>query len=164
VDKIVTLTHGKAEQAGRDKWNAVARARHNRQKNHASEPALDLLERYLEHGKNLTPQEAERWGGKYPLTILEEAIKRLAPRFGVASSRELADQYPKTVKHKPALENILRDVGVEYLDFKNIRDTDKDFAQAYGIPAAPTSTTGSAAASSSGSASSAGTTTGALLD
>ncbi|RJQ48515.1 MAG: hypothetical protein C4528_02535 [Gammaproteobacteria bacterium] len=55
VDKIVTLTHGKGEKAGRDKWNAVARARHNRDKLAASEPALDLLEKYLEKGKNITP-------------------------------------------------------------------------------------------------------------
>src|SRR6266481_8743548 len=32
VDKIVTLTHGKGDKAGRDKWKAVARARHNRDK------------------------------------------------------------------------------------------------------------------------------------
>src|SRR5207245_2519276 len=75
VDRIVSLTHGKGEKAGRDKWNAIARARHHRDKDGASEPALDLLEKYLKYGKNLTQDQAERWGGDYPLTVLEEAIK-----------------------------------------------------------------------------------------
>lgn len=52
VDKIVTLAHGKGEKAGRDQWNAVARARDNREINKAAEPALDLLEEYLQNGKN----------------------------------------------------------------------------------------------------------------
>ncbi len=34
VDKIITLTHGKGVKAGRDKWDAVARARHNRLVHH----------------------------------------------------------------------------------------------------------------------------------
>ena len=44
VDKIVALVHGKGDKASRDKWESVATARHNRDKNKASEPALDLLE------------------------------------------------------------------------------------------------------------------------
>jgi len=63
VDKIVTLTHGKSEKAGRDKWEAVARARHNRDMNGGRENALDLLEAYLKHGRNLTDAQRERWGG-----------------------------------------------------------------------------------------------------
>jgi hypothetical protein len=47
ADRVVTLAHGKGEKAGRDAWNAVARARHNRDINGAQEPALDLLETYL---------------------------------------------------------------------------------------------------------------------
>jgi hypothetical protein len=135
VDRLVTLTHGKGEKAGRDKWNAVARARHNRDKIGESEPSLDLLEKYLKEGKNITAQQRDRWGGVYPLTVLEEAMKRLAPRFEVASSRVLADQYPK-VKYKSGLENILRDIGLEVLGFKLIRDGEEDYAQTrYGIPA-----------------------------
>ena len=44
-ERIVTLAHGKGEKAARDQWNAVARARHHREANGASEPALDLLEK-----------------------------------------------------------------------------------------------------------------------
>ncbi len=128
VDKVVTLTHGKAEQAGRDKWNAVARARHNRDMSNASEPALDLLEKYTKNGENLTSQQAERWAGDYPLAVLQEAVKRLPSRFGVASSRVLADQYPTEIPNKAILENILRDIGVGTLDFVTIRDKSTDFA------------------------------------
>ncbi|MPZ16668.1 MAG: hypothetical protein GEV06_01950 [Luteitalea sp.] len=81
VDRIVTLAHGKGEKAGRDQWNAVARARHNRDANNAAEPALDLLEAYLKEGRNVTAQQKARWAGAYPLSILAEAMKRLAPRL-----------------------------------------------------------------------------------
>ncbi|MDQ3388234.1 MAG: hypothetical protein M3483_01890 [Gemmatimonadota bacterium] len=77
VDRIVTLAHGKGERAGRDSWNAVARARHHRARG-GTETALDLLEKYLAHGTNLNTQQAERWSGAYPLTVLEEAIKKLS--------------------------------------------------------------------------------------
>lgn len=66
VDRIVTLAHGKGERAGRDQWGAVARARHNRNVNKVSEPALDLLEKYLEDGKNLTTQQKGAVGGRFP--------------------------------------------------------------------------------------------------
>jgi len=51
VDKIVARTHGKAQDAGRDPWNTVARARHNRDENGTSEPSLDLLESYLKSAR-----------------------------------------------------------------------------------------------------------------
>src|SRR6266568_161243 len=137
VDRIVALTHGKGEKAGRDKWNAVAKSRHNRDKSGASEPALDLLEKYLKNGKNVTASQSERWGGDYPLTVLEEAMKRVAPRIGVSSSRDVADHYPQTVKYRDALENIIRDIGLETLTFEVIRNKNVDFAVArYGMPPA----------------------------
>jgi hypothetical protein len=68
VDRVVSLTHGKGEKAGRARWKAVARARHNRDKGGESEPGLDLLEGYIKNGKNLTAHQRERWAGDYPLT------------------------------------------------------------------------------------------------
>jgi hypothetical protein len=136
VDKIVALTHGKGQKAGRDTWKAVARARHNRDMNQESEPSLDLLERYLKLGKNLTVAQKERWGGDYPLTVLEEVLKRLAPRFGNNSARELADSYPAKIKYRSAIEDILRDIGLESFGFNDIRDKNTDFALTrYKIPA-----------------------------
>lgn len=90
VDRIVTRTHGKGQKAGRDSWEAVARARHNKIANGATEPGLDLLEKYLTHGENLTAEQKTRWAGKYNLTVLDEAIKKIAPRFSVNTSPELA--------------------------------------------------------------------------
>jgi hypothetical protein len=133
VDRIVTLAHGKGEKAGRDQWNAVARARHNRDVNAVSEPALDLLEKYLEHGRNVTPHQRERWAGDFPLSVLAEAMKRLAPRLGVASSPALSKSYP-SVKLRDVLEAILHDIGQERLGFDGIRRKDLDFALAYGLP------------------------------
>ena len=138
VDKIITLTHGKGEKAGRNKWNAVAKARHNREINTGSEPGLDLLEKYLSYGANLTKQQSEQWGGIYPLTILDEAIQKLAPRFKVSSARELADNYPGKVIYKDALEDIIRDIGLEEIRFETIRDVAADYALKYDISALPT--------------------------
>jgi hypothetical protein len=137
VDKIVTLAHGKGEKAGRDQWNAVARARHNRETNRAAEPALDLLEKYLQNGKNLTPLQKARWSGAFPLSVLEEAMKRMAPRLGLASAAALANSYPK-VKFRDEIETIIHDVGLEQLAFDRIRDRVTDFAEAYGLPVAKT--------------------------
>lgn len=137
VDRIIALTHGKGQLAGRDAWNPVARARQNRDKNGASEPALDLLEKYVREGQNRTPEQAERWAGDYQLSILDEAMKRIAPRLGLASARELADRYPNLPKDRIAVEGMLREVGLELLTFNIIRDSSEDFASArYGIQAA----------------------------
>jgi hypothetical protein len=137
VDRIVTLAHGKGEKAGRDQWNAVARARHNREANGASEPALDLLEKYLSDGGNVTAQQKGRWAGAFPLSVLAEAMKRLAPRVVVASAPAIASGYPN-VKHRDILEAIIRDIGMEDLGFDGIRSKDADFAEGYGLPAAKT--------------------------
>ena len=149
VDRIVTLAHGKGEKAGRDQWNAVARARHNREANKVGEPALDLLEKYLQHGKNVTPHQKARWAGDYPLSVLAEAIKRLAPRLGCESSPALAKDYP-AVKHRDALEAILHAIGQDRLGFDTIRQKDTDFAVSYGIPPAPT--TGASGGTAGGAA------------
>jgi len=141
VDRIVTLAHGKGEKAGRDQWNAVARARHNRDASQGGEPALDLLEKYLQHGQNVTVHQRARWAGHYPLSVLAEAMKRLAPRLGSASAPVLAKDYP-TVKHRGALEAIVHDIGQERLGFDQIRSA-PDFAVAYGVPPSKQSTSGS---------------------
>lgn len=132
VDRIVTHTHGKGQKAGRDVWEAVARARHNKIMNSASEPSLDLLEKYLQHGTNLTQEQKIRWAGRYNVTVLDEAIKKIAPRLGAASSPELAKQYPK-VSHKKSLDEIIHAIGMESLTFPAIRDS-SDFALRFGIP------------------------------
>jgi len=151
VDKIVTLTHGIGEKAGRDRWNAVARARHSRDVNKSSQPALDLLENYLKIGNNLLSQQAERWAGDFPLTVLEEAMKRLAPRFGVSNAPDLAKQYP-SIQSRDTLDDILRDIGLEIIGFKEIRSTTKDFATHYGVPPAQSSEKASDAKSQEGTA------------
>ena len=134
VDRIVRLAHGKGEKAGRDQWNAVARARHNRHVNSAAEPALDLLEKYLEHGKNVTEHQKGRWAGVFPLTVLAEAMKRLAPRLDVAASRGLAEAYP-SIKHRHAVEAVIHAIGLEKLGFDRLRNRDLDFGVDYGLPA-----------------------------
>ena len=141
VDRVVTLAHGKGEKASRDQWNAVARARHNRDARNESEPALDLLEKYLDQGKNLTTYDSETWAGTYPLTVLEDALKRIAPRFGVSNSPDLAKKYPM-VQYRDALDAILYDIGIKSIRFETMRKRGFDFAVKYGIPPLPSDDTG----------------------
>lgn len=135
ADRVVTLTHGKGEKAGRLRWSAVARARHNRDKSASSEPALDLLEKYLASGKNVSTSQAARWAGEYPLTILEEAMKRLAPRVGIKSGPEVARAYPK-IKSRAGFEELMLDIGLGNVKFKDVRAD--SFGLSYGMPAPST--------------------------
>jgi hypothetical protein len=146
VDRIVTLAHGKGEKAARDQWNAVARARHNRDASGAREPALDLLEKYLKEGKDVTPHQAARWAGAFPLSVLAEAMKRLAQRLGVSSAPLLAKAYP-AVKHRDILEAIIHDIGLEHLGFdsmayaKRIKTSQRPTVCLRSIPKVPAAAT-----------------------
>lgn len=133
VDRVVALAHGKGEKASRDPWNSVARARHNRDVKGANEYALDLLEKYLKKGMNLNNQQKDRWGGEYPLTVLEEALRKSFVRMGFANVGELVTKYPHN-KFLQALENILLDIGLEQIKFETIRNSQLDFPTNYGIP------------------------------
>jgi len=133
VDKIVTLTHGKGDKASRDKWTAVATARHNRDVLNKKEPGLDILEKYVKEGDNLSDNQAALWLGDYPLSILDEAIKKIYARFSVANTVELANKYP-VIPYLTEFNGILRDIGGGITTFKTIRYT--DFATKAGVPKA----------------------------
>jgi hypothetical protein len=139
VDLIVTLAHGKDQKAGRDEWNPVAKARHHRSKG-GSEPALDLLELYLQHGKNITATQRAQWAGDYPLSVLDEAIGKLAPRLSLSSSAELISKYPK-IPHRDAVETILYGIGQSTIGNRDVRDAEL-FGAKEGLPPLPTSTSG----------------------
>jgi hypothetical protein len=158
VDRAVALIHGKGEKAGRDPWSSIARARHNRDKGMQSQIDLDLLEGYLAHGKNASETQKEHWAGDYPLTVLEEAIKRIAPRLGFKTGKDLVASYPKDASNRAKLESVLLDIGSKTLGFKELRDATQDrLLTNYGIPAlvsqgGGTSTSGSGQSGSTGSA------------
>lgn len=143
AERVVALAHGKGEKASRDNWSSVARARHNRDAKKVPEPALDLLEKYLKNGSNINNQQKERWAGEYPLTILHEALRLIHARLGFVSIATLVSAYPKMQK-LAEIEDLVRDVGIELVSFKILRDTQKDFALKYGAspipPSTPTST------------------------
>jgi hypothetical protein len=61
-------------------------------------------------------------------------LKRFAPRFGFESAREVADNYPKIPKHKTALDNIVRDIGLETVRFEHVRNKEADLLIKYGVP------------------------------
>ncbi len=133
VDRVVTLAHGKGEKASRDPWNSVARARHNRDVKRATEHGLDLLEKYLKNGTNLNSQQKERWGGEYPLTVLDEALRKSFARLEFANVADLVKKYPLN-KNLPELENILLDIGLEQIKFETLRNSQLDFPTNYDIP------------------------------
>lgn len=132
VDKIINLTHAKGEKASRDHWTSVAKARQNRDEKKGAEPSLDLLEKYLLQGQNLTNQQKERWSGDYPYTVLEEALRHVHSRLGHESISDLAKSYPQ-INSREKLEEILRDIGLEFLGFKEIRSSEDTFHLNYGL-------------------------------
>lgn len=151
VDRAITLTHGKGIKAGRAGWDTVARARHNRD-NGGTEIGLDLLEKYIINGKTITELQKERWGGDYPLTVLDEAIKKLAPRIGVTSAAELVAQYPKKLKHRNVIEKLIRDIGLKQIGFDDIRGKNPGFdLTAYGFPDIPPASSGAGSGTSTAS-------------
>lgn len=132
VDRIVTLTHGKGEKASRDPWSSVARARHNRDVKGGVENGLDMLEKYLKNGSNLNKQQRDRWGGEYPLTVLDEAIRKCYSRMGYSSGAELVESYPKCA-YLTEIENIMLDIGLEQIKFETLRNKLLDFPSNYNI-------------------------------
>ncbi|ERK07967.1 hypothetical protein L581_0795 [Serratia fonticola AU-AP2C] len=132
VDKIVTLTHGKGQKAGRDDWETVARARHNQKNNASAEYGLVLLEKYLVHGTNHSAEQKLRWSGKYNLSVLDEALPKIFSRVGCSSTSDLASKYPN-IKCKKELDSIFLAIGLGELNFPAIRGS-VDFLLRYGIP------------------------------
>lgn len=154
VDKLVRLAHAKGQPASRDDWTSTARARYDRDVDGKSAPGLDLLEKYLRLGGNITPTQAERWAALYNLTILDEALPHIAKLLGFSSAKDLADIYPKIAK-RDAVEEILHQLGLEKITFANIRLKDAFWIH-YGIvPAAGTTATGAASGTGAGAAGSA---------
>ncbi|NCT76499.1 MAG: hypothetical protein GXC78_18330 [Chitinophagaceae bacterium] len=157
VDRVISLAHGKGEKASRDPWNSVARARHNRDMHGAAEPGLDLLEKYLKVGQNLTGQQKDRWGGEYNVTVLTEAMQKLYSKMGFKSTIELATKYPK-VPHLVPFEDIIRDIGLEELETRHLRV--KDFDVKYGFPPNQTSSGSSGGQGTTGTQGSTNTSSG----
>lgn len=160
VSRIVNLTHAKGEKASRFKWGSIATARHNRDEKNANEPTLDLLEKYLKKGQNLTVQQKSRWAGDFPLTVLNEAIRVILDRIGYATIKDLAKAYPKC-NYKDEIEGIIRAIGLEIFGYKEIRDKNTDFALPYGIPLSqPTQTPTSGGTQTKSTATNTGKTSG----
>lgn len=137
LDKVLTRIHGKGDKASRTEWTAVAKARQARVKDKASEPGLDLLEAYLATGKNLSQNQKEKWAGDYPLTVLDEALQKLAPRLNLKGKREVADHAMKG-KLKSNFADLLFAIGERTLTFKKLRETEKNLLTTkFGFPDLP---------------------------
>lgn len=137
VKRLVARTHARGETAGRLNWEAVARARYNRNEFGGSEPGLDLLEAYLKTAKKLTEEDRERWGGDYPLTILDEALQKIATRLGIPSARGVVDEALKTPALQKLLGTIIHDIGTDTLKTRELRSP--SWGPTYKLPVAPTS-------------------------
>lgn len=161
VEKLIARTHAKGQKAGRSDWPAVATARYAREQNNASEPGLDLLEKYLSAAKNLTPQQAERWAGEYPITVLNEAIQKIAAFLNLKSASDLVALYPN--KHKRLLDRILHDIGMSQLQFKDIRGADPFALYGLSAPQQATSATTSAVSTAGGGTQTKSSATGAKV-
>jgi hypothetical protein len=133
VEKIVTMIHGKGDKASRDPWSSIAKARHNRDVNKANEPGLDLIEKYLKEGKNLTGMQMDRFAGDYPLSVLDTAIQKTAPRIGAVNGADIAAKYP-TIAHREGLEDMMLAIGLKQLGFEGLRSSTTDYGATFKFP------------------------------
>lgn len=131
VTKNIALIHAKGEKAGRDQWTAVAKARFNRDEKKQKEIGLDMLEKYLKNGKNVTPSQIERWSGDYPVTVVNEALPKLYSLLNLPSVDDVYSSYPK--KNKIVIEKIMYDIGIQNLGFKELRDKNIHWGDKYGL-------------------------------
>ncbi|MGO8693277.1 MAG: hypothetical protein ACLQMF_06330 [Rectinemataceae bacterium] len=141
VKKIVALIHAKGEKAGRDQWTSVARARFNRDEKNVKEPGLDLLEKYLKNGKNVSSVQIERWSGDYPLSVLDELLPKVYPSVSLKSVEEMVALYPKL--NKATIDKILYDIGIQNLGFKEVRNKTIPVISLYGLAVPAPISTGS---------------------
>lgn len=135
ITRLVRLTHARGESAGRLNWESLARSRFNRDVSGGNQPALDLLERYLETAKGLSEEVRTRWGGAYPLTVLNEALQRVASRYNLAGVRELVVKADDDISLQKILGSIIHDIGTDKLETRHVRDA--AWGPSYGLPAAP---------------------------
>lgn len=135
VNRIVALTHGRGELSGRADWSSVAKARYDREMKGEGQLDLDLLEAYLEHGRNLTSDDREVWSGEYPLTVLAEALPRLAKHLKYRKRlAAFVKAYPQKIAHREKIEAILFDIGKGDLNFPTLRETSDIFSSKYQLP------------------------------
>lgn len=134
VDRIVQRTHGKGDRASRDQWNAVARARHNREVNGAREPGLDVLEKYLQRTTDINAEDKAKWSGDYKLSALDEALQKIAPCLGQKSASALADAYP-LVPQREAVDEVVYALGTGGIGFHEIRAADFLAIRGFQLPA-----------------------------
>lgn len=136
IEMNINLIHAKGEVASRDPWTSVARARRNRDQYQMNEPALDILETFIGIDDEINESVKEEWSGDYPLSVLDEAIKKLAPRVGFSNSIDLANGYPTKTK-KVKIGELVSDIGYRNLKFPDIRSKVNDFAVKYGASVVP---------------------------
>ncbi len=132
VNRIVSLVHGKGQRASRDPWEAIAKARYNRDENGKNEPGLTVLDKYISLKNPLSDEEVIEWSGNYPISILDEALKKIAPVIGCKNAVELSSNYPKISKIK-LIDRIILEIGRKEVGFKEIRKNKNEFLDTYGF-------------------------------
>lgn len=129
VSQLVSRIHARDEPAGRKEWPAIAKTRFDKDAHGKASLALDLVEKWLRIGENLEGEEALKWGGEYSITVLKEALHRLAMRLGYATQAELVSAYPGS--KQTLIERFLREIGSEVIGFKHIRDDEGFWAERF---------------------------------
>lgn len=157
VKRLVARTHARGETSGRLNWKAIARARYNRNELLGSEPGLDLLEAYLQSAKNISEEDREYWGGEYPLTVLDEALQRIAPRLNFSTAREVVKKALADASLQKILGKVIHDIGTDTLQTRHLRPS--SWGPQYGFPEAPAPVASATAPTSVSGASSAPSST-----
>lgn len=120
VNRLIALVHGKGEEASRDDWTSIARARHNRDQNDGTEVGLDLLEKFLNNEPKISDNQKNRWPGDYGVTILNEALRIIQPKTTYSSALEIVEKYPN-IYFKGLLDELIIKIGLKQIGFQEVR-------------------------------------------
>ena len=132
VNRIVGLIHAKGKKAGRDPWKAVAKARFNRDEENGKEPGLAMLESFISRTTKLSADQKYKWSGTYPITVLDEAIKKVAPALHFKDAPELGKKF-STTKKLNEIDKLIYDIGTTRCKFKTIRADNPNFLDLYNL-------------------------------
>ena len=118
VNKIVARIHAKGSNAARCQWDTIGKARQNRSTGGA-EPALDLLEQVIASDRTITEDERYYWPLNYPLTILQDALSKIAGALGLASVEVVAAA--SGANYGAALVAVVLGIGRKTIHFAEVR-------------------------------------------
>lgn len=110
---IVARTHAHGQDASRDEWESLAKARFARDHQSKTNHVLQMFESFLKTNSSLSGLEKESWAGNYRFSLLDEAMGKAAAVLSYTSGSALAYEYLQGRRVVP-LDCLMLLIGRDY--------------------------------------------------